>query len=310
MRTISRRDFLSTTSAGTSAALLGSGCAGQRKVPFLDRLGAQLYTVRNLLTERPRETLEAIHEIGYRDVEIQDALYPKLAPMLTELGLTATSYRIPTALITGNWEMWSEMMARFTGQPLVEQDLAEVIDTAAAAGFKYLAVSYLLPAERDSPEAVRRSAEQYNRAGEACTRAGLRLCHHNHAFEFAPLSDTTAFEILMAEFDPASVGLQLDVFWADIAGQDPAAILERFPSRIPTMHLKDKSAGAVDRFTELQTEPEAFTEIGAGTIDFDTVLSAAEASGVERYYVEQDQSPDPVESLRRSYRYLSELRPR
>ena len=40
-------------------------------------------------------------------------------------------------------------------------------------------------------------------------------------------------------------------------------------------------------------------------LDFKSILAAAEAAGVQHYFVEQDEvAEDPVESLRTSYRTL------
>jgi len=50
---------------------------------------------------------------------------------------------------------------------------------------------------------------------------------------------------------------------------------------------------------------DAFKEVGSGSIDFPAIFKAADAAGVENYFVEQDQTPgDPIASLRQSYDYL------
>ena len=52
----------------------------------------------------------------------------------------------------------------------------------------------------------------------------------------------------------------------------------------------------------------AFKEVGSGVMDWPAVLRAAAAANVAHYFVEQDQTPgDPVDSLRRSFEYLSKL---
>ena len=58
---------------------------------------------------------------------------------------------------------------------------------------------------------------------------------------------------------------------------------------------------------ESRAREDAFKEIGNGTIDIPAVLKAADAAGAKHYFVEQDQSPDPVASLKQSYSYLSKL---
>jgi hypothetical protein len=47
--------------------------------------------------------------------------------------------------------------------------------------------------------------------------------------------------------------------------------------------------------------------VGAGGVDFPAVLAAASAAMVQHYFVEQDHSADPIESLKKSYKYLTTL---
>ena len=50
--------------------------------------------------------------------------------------------------------------------------------------------------------------------------AGLRLCYHNHAFEFGQDRNGTRWlDVLMRGTAEAGLLLQLDVFWASIAGR-------------------------------------------------------------------------------------------
>jgi sugar phosphate isomerase/epimerase len=72
------------------------------------------------------------------------------------------------------------------------------------------------------------------------------------------------------------------------------------------MHLKDMARGSRTTLVESDVPPEAFVEVGAGALDFAAILAAARAAGVAHYFVEQDATPgDPVESLRKSYAYLT-----
>src|SRR5262249_12085660 len=107
--------------------------------------------------------------------------------------------------------------------------------------------------------------------------------------------------------DPKLLGIEMDVFWVSVAGHDPVELLRKLSGRVPLLHVKDKAAGTPDRFNEgvLRT---AFKEAGQGVVDWPRVLAAAKSAGVRHYFVEQDQTPgDPVESLRQSYHYLSNL---
>ena len=75
------------------------------------------------------------------------------------------------------------------------------------------------------------------------------------------------------------------------------------------MHLKDKNRNAPNVLVESQVARDAFVEVGSGALNFPAILAAARAAGVAHYFVEQDATPgDPVDSLKKSYTYLSQLR--
>ena len=99
----------------------------------------------------------------------------------------------------------------------------------------------------------------------------------------------------------------MDLFWVSVAGLDPAETLAKYKGRVPLAHLKDKAKDTPNRFNET-VDRSAFKEVGGGTVNWPQVLKAADAAGVEHYFVEQDQTPgDPVESLRQSYAFVSKL---
>ena len=92
---------------------------------------------------------------------------------------------------------------------------------------------------------------------------------------------------------------ELDVYWIQAGGADPAAWVYRCAEREPLLHLKDM------RITP--EREQRYAEIGEGNLNWSAILGAAEESGVEWYLVEQDQcyDLDPFESLAISYRNLN-----
>jgi sugar phosphate isomerase/epimerase len=169
---------------------------------------------------------------------------------------------------------------------------------------------YLMPNERPKDAAGYKTfGAALNKAGEQVAQAGLQLCYHNHAFEFATLPDgKRAFDVLLAETDPKLVKLELDVFWVAAAGADPVALIQQQAGRVALMHLKDKAKGTPTTTDEAAVAKTTFVEVGSGALDFTAILAAAAAAKVEHYFVEQDQTPgDPIESLKKSYQYLQSL---
>jgi sugar phosphate isomerase/epimerase len=103
------------------------------------------------------------------------------------------------------------------------------------------------------------------------------------------------------------VQLEVDIFWVSMAGVSATEFIRENASRVEMLHLKDRAAGT-PRHYEIATVPQsAYREVGNGDLPIPEILAAAAAAGVRHYFVEQDFSPDPLRSLRESYRYLRKI---
>lgn len=300
-----RRELLSSV----AACWIPMPALAQSKQKWIDSMGVELYTVRSLLTENARETLEAVAGIGYRHCEIQNVMtLERLAPILSDVGLRVTSAHFTPAFITGNWEF----PARFgIDKPADGYDIDAVIEDSHRHQLEYLVFPMVYPEERGGLDAYRRLAGQLNQVGEKCREAGIELCYHNHNFEFEPMEGSTPFAVLANELDARYVNFELDAFWAAHAGVDPVEMIRKYSGRTPLLHLKDLRDSTPDSYKMFgiwRHDPGAFEEVGDGVIDFSAVLKAATDHGVVHCYVEQDHTPgDPVASLRKSFDYLREL---
>jgi sugar phosphate isomerase/epimerase len=115
-------------------------------------------------------------------------------------------------------------------------------------------------------------------------------------------------DLLLKETPKDLLGLELDTFWASIAGVDPVKMLEAHTGRVPLVHLKDKAKGTPVQYDEAKVPKGAFQEIGRGEVDYRAFLRAAEKAGVKYYYVEQDYCEGhPFDSLRMSRQALAAL---
>ena len=281
----SRREFVQATSL--AAALGAAGRAAQLKT-----LGVQLYTVRSVLPQKPQETLKAIRAIGYREVEATYAGLDALWPVLQASGLKPVSIHLDSKSVT-------------QGNP---DDLSRIFDQLKKRGFTYAVMPYVPEPERGGIDVIKGLAEKFNRAGEKCHAAGMTFCYHNHAFEFATEKGVTLFQVMLDNMDPKLVALEADLFWVSVAGLDPVEFLRKHAGRVPLVHLKDKAEGTEVMYKE-SVPRTAFKEVGSGVLDWPKVLRAAAAAKVAHYIVEQDQTPgDPVDSLRKSFGYLSKLK--
>jgi sugar phosphate isomerase/epimerase len=269
------------------AGVLSSSLAlAKKKVGFDKPLGVQLYTVRNVIGNDTEGVIKAIAQIGYKEAEVLQANIDKVAPVLKANGIAIPSGHFDTDIITGK-------RTDMTWDAAIEQ--------AKTHGLKFMVMPYLAPAQRGDLDSYRSLADKINKAGEACAKAGLQFCYHNHAFEFAGKEGHRPWDVFMERWDPKLVQLEVDVFWVSVAGGTAAEFLRRFPHRVPLVHLKDEAFGTAQQFDEKVT-PGTFREVGTGMLDFPAILRACESIGVQHYIVEQDQTRgNPIDSLRISY---------
>lgn len=276
---INRRGFLSAT----SLALVGSNClsspvfAAKKR---LNKIGLQLYTLRNEMGKDFTGTLEKVAAAGYKEVEFAgyfDRKPQEVKATLDKLGLASPSAHAPLASI--------------------DKNIDSVIETAKVIGHKFIVCPYLMPNERATLDDYHKLGLIFNRAGEACRKAGIEFAYHNHDFEFVLLDGKVPYDVLLAETDAKLVKMELDLYWIAKAGQDALAYFDKHPGRFPLVHVKDMD----------NTPKKDFTEVGRGTIDFKKIFAQSKKAGIRHYFVEQDKSDSPLESIKVSFDYLSKL---
>ena len=245
-------------------------------------IGIQLYTVRELFSKDPMGTLEQIAAIGYREVEYggggYDAMdHAALRKTMERLGLTSPSIHV--------------------GYEALASDFDGAVAMTKALGADTLIVPYMGEAHRTA-EGWKAAVADFNRYAERLKKAGLGFAYHNHDFEFTMKpGGTSLFDTLIADADPALVQIELDLFWAIAAGEDPKAIINRLPGRIYAYHVKDRTADG------------KMTSVGKGVIDFADIFTLNAVAGVRHFYVENDQSPAPyLPDITTSFQTLSRLR--
>jgi sugar phosphate isomerase/epimerase len=263
-------------------SLTGTGLLAARYAGEIERVGLQLYTLRNEMGKDFEGTLDKVSAIGYREVEF--AGYFGRTPQqvkaaLSHSGLSAPSSHVSLQAMRSDWN--------------------KALESAAMIGHHYLVLAYLLPEERKSLDDYKKLADLMGRAGEDCRRAGLQFAYHNHDFEFQPLEGAVPYDLLLKETDPKLVKLELDLYWIAKAGQEPAKYFAMYPKRFELFHVKDMD----------KTAKKHFTEVGRGVIDFKRIFAQSKQSGVKHYFVEQDETPgSPFDSIKVSYDYLKGMK--
>jgi sugar phosphate isomerase/epimerase len=293
-----RRSFLKTATV-YSAGLL----AAPRLFPAASpAIGLQLYTVRDFMAKDPAGTLGKVAQIGYNSLE--GATYNSGVEKF--YGMDAKTF---AALLKSNGLIMRSCHYRYgedskgatltNGQfnGTILHDWDKAVEDAHALGLKYMICAWLSEPERGTLDHYKQMAANFNIAGEKCSKAGIQFCHHNHDFEFAAQDGKYPYDILLNETDPKLVKMELDLYWATKAGQDPVKIFEAHPGRFPLWHLKDMD----------NTPAHAFTEVGNGTIDFKTIFTHKDTAGMKYWFVEQDHCPgSPFDSITKSITYIKQ----
>lgn len=276
---INRRQWMAGGAA--LATTLAAGPLMARPKSMLGPIGLQLYTVRAIFEPDPMGTLEKVAKIGYREVEYGGGGYDKmdhaaLRKTMDRLGLTSPSVHI--------------------GYEALGADFDGAVNMAKTLGADTVVVPYMAEELRNA-ESWKKAVADFNRYAERLKKAGLDFAYHNHDFEFTVKpGGVSLFDTLVADADPALVKIELDLFWAVAAGEDPKAIIRRLPGRIYAYHVKDRTADG------------KMTSVGKGTIDFADIFTLNKTSGVKHFYVENDQSPAPyLPDIQTSFTALSRL---
>jgi sugar phosphate isomerase/epimerase len=276
---ISRRQLMAGGAALATTLATGPALARAFKSK---PIGIQLYTVRELFSADPMGTLAKVAAIGYREVEFGGGGYDKmdhaaLRKTMDRLGLKSPSLHI--------------------GYEALGSDFDGAVKMAKTLGADTVILPYM-NAEQRNAESWKVAVANFNRWAGQLKKVGLDFAYHNHDFEFTTKPDgRSLYDMLLADTDPALVKLELDLFWAVAAGEDPKAIIQRNPGRIYAYHVKDRTADG------------KMTSVGKGVIDFADIFTLNATAGVKHFYVENDQSPAPyLPDIQTSFATLSRLR--
>jgi sugar phosphate isomerase/epimerase len=183
-------------------------------------------------------------------------------------------------------------------------DLHDNIAVAASMGHRYIVIPFLTDNMRTSLDDYKKLAQKFNVAATEAKKSGLKLAYHNHDFEFKDWGGgQTGFNILLKETDPSLVFFEMDIYWAVRAGQDPIQLINDNPGRIKMWHLKDMSQKMPPSYSV--EGQQYFAEVGTGIIDFKAIFREKQKSGMEFFFIEQDETSEPVfDAITKSYHYV------
>ncbi|MBA4058788.1 MAG: sugar phosphate isomerase, partial [Marivirga sp.] len=239
--------------------------------------GMVSYTYRNSFKIDVAATLDTIKQLGVTNMEFSNLFgrtAAEIRQLLDQRGMKCTSFGV--------------------GYPDLMTKTSEAVQNAKTLGASFVRVAWI---PHDGPftiETAKKAVDDFNNVGKILKESGLTFCYHNHGYEFAPYEGGTYFDYIVANTNPEYVSFELDILWAFHPGADPAALLKKYGARFKLMHVKDLRKGIKGDFSG-STSVENDVAVGTGQIDIPAVMKAAQKSGIQHYYIEDESSSVKVQ---------------
>lgn len=243
-------------------------------------IGLQLYSVRDYAQEHGFEAaVRKIAAMGYTGVE--PAGYPGTTPeaagkLFRELGLVACSTH--------------------TKMPLGDVK-NQVLDEMAAIGCTRI-ITGKGPADFETMDKIKATCDLFNEAGAVARENGMTFGIHNHWWEYGQVEGDGAspryvYQVMLELLDPG-IFFELDTYWIQTAGVDPAKVVAEMGPRAPFLHIKDGPC--------VKSEP--MTAVGDGVVNVPAIVEAGKPH-TEWLVVELDRcATDMMAAVNKSYQYL------
>lgn len=294
---MNRREFLM---GGVAAAIGSRLSAASADTPGVLKLGFQVFGVRDLCDRDFAGTLKAVREMGYTGVET-GRFYGRSGKELRQIFADC------------DLDCFAVQLYPHT---LTEPQLANTIRFCQDIGCRRINCAWF-QGSRGNLGDWQLMINVLNHAAEVCAKEGIAVAYHNHDHEFSfkvggkPMWDwlwcgegrnPEVGQIApVSRFSPRVVQ-ELDCGNCVLGGGDPVEWIDRFPGRIPTVHVMPAIADA----TGLKPG-----EAGVGSVrdraDWPRILAALRRCGTEWLTVKPTAFPGSLEDVRASYAYLKGL---
>jgi len=301
----SRRDFLRLSATGALGAFVisKSGWKSLDKPaiglsvndPVTSEIGLQLYTIREAIGKDVPGSLKKVADIGYKHLELADYGNGKF------YGYEPEEFKKLVA------DLGMDIISSHAGVPLnvTDEQAKKMAADHAKLGAKYCIQPYIDDKDRGSIAGYQKMVADWNRVGRIMKSNGIQFGYHNHNFEFGPVEGKVPYyDVFLAEMDKDLITMELDLFWATKAGQNPVEMFKEYPGRFQLFHMKDAYTKEAPFY---KTASKDFAPVGDGVINFKEILEAKKTAGMKYMFVEQDQTKDgkPFDAIQESMKNLS-----
>lgn len=248
--------------------------------------GIQLYSLRDQFSKDVPGTLAWVKAQGITEVETAGYY-----------GMTAQQFR-------GELDKAGlKAVSMHVGYDRLKNDIPGLVAEARAVGATYVGLAWYPHSGDFTMDMAKQAVAEFNAFGKALKDNGIQFFYHNHGYEFQPWEGQTLYDYIVNNTDPSLVALEMDVQWVVHPGQDPAALLRKYPSRFKLMHMKDLKKGIPTGNLSGGAGKDANVVMGQGQTDWPAVFKAARKSGIEHFLLE-DESSIVTEQVPLSLKYL------
>src|ERR1700722_9155888 len=290
----SRRKFIKTSAvAAIGAAVLPKMLLAKPKK--IERLGVQLYSVRDAMSKDPAGSLKKLADMGYVHVEhanyINRKFYGYTSKDFKKL-LEDTNLQMPSGHTVMQASDWDDSKNDFTDK------WKYTVEDAAEVGQRYMISPWLDEALRTDMDKLKKFMDQFNKCGELCKSHGMSFGYHNHNFEFkTTIGSGNLYAYILANTDPTLVLQQMDIGNMLGAGGIALDLLKKYPGRFELMHVKDE----IKSDTGQGMDGYDSTILGTGVMPVhDIVKEAKKIGGTSQFIIEQEsyQGKDPFDCVK------------
>ncbi|OXS79054.1 sugar phosphate isomerase/epimerase family protein [Domibacillus enclensis] len=272
------------------------------------KIGVQMMMLKGKVEEiGVYETMRRIYDLGYRTVEVSQI--PMTEENVAALKQASADFGIDIAALTAA----VEPMVPGAGGETLTDDFDKIVQDCKTLDCRFLRIGMMPLASMETKESVMAFIEKAEAFAERLAEQGISLYYHTHHIEFQKHDGDYLLDII--KNNTTRLGFELDVHWIQRGGANPVDIIRQYAGRVSLLHLKDYRIGSLkmpddmkDFFTSFANLIE-FAEVGEGNLDFPPMIQAGLESGVEYFFVEQDDTygRDPFDSLKISADHLRKL---
>jgi sugar phosphate isomerase/epimerase len=237
------------------------------------RIGLQLWSVKDEIKQDFEGTLTKISQLGFQGVEFAGEFGP---------------YKDNPA---GLKAFMDKNRLQCAGAHMHFDALAPERFDATTAFYKTLGCTSLVISMDKRGASTEQSAQMSKELsalqGKLAAK-GMRIGYHNHAQEMAGAVGSTPWDVI-ARNTPRGAIMQQDVGWTTFAGKDPVAYVNKYPGRTVTTHYKAKFVEGASGGTPI---------IGQDKTDWAGLTRAVrKVGGTEWIIIEQEEYPNGMGQL-------------